>query len=115
MSNPLHRRKNDDISNRGPKDMLGRTGIVPLAEAQEILRLRLSSIVCGEEEVGLEDGLGRITSRDLYSPEDLPPHPRATMDGYAVRAADTFGATESMPVYLEISGEVRMGGCGADA
>jgi len=111
MSNSLHRRKNDDISNRGPKDMLGRTGIVSLAEAQEILRSSLPSIVCGEEEVGLEDGLGRITSRDLYSPEDLPPHPRSTMDGYAVRAADTFGATESMPVYLEISGEVRMGEC----
>mgnify|MGYP005841539441 CR=1 FL=1 len=45
----------------------------------------------------------------VSSPEDLPAFPRATVDGYAVRAADTFGASESLPAYLAVVGEARMG------
>ncbi len=43
------------------------------------------------------------------SPEDLPAFRRSTVDGYAVRAADTFGAGESLPAYLTVVGEARMG------
>lgn len=43
------------------------------------------------------------------SPEDLPAFVRSTVDGYAVRAADTFGASESLPAYLTVVGEARMG------
>ncbi len=43
------------------------------------------------------------------SPEDLPAFQRSTVDGYAVRAADTFGASESLPAYLMVVGEARMG------
>jgi len=43
------------------------------------------------------------------APEHLPAFPRSTMDGYAVRARDTFGASESLPAYLEVVGEVCMG------
>jgi len=45
----------------------------------------------------------------IASPEDLPAFPRSTVDGYAVRAADTFGAGESLPAYLTVVGEVHMG------
>jgi molybdopterin molybdotransferase len=44
-----------------------------------------------------------------HSPEDLPAFRRSTVDGYAVRAADTFGASESLPAYLTVVGEARMG------
>jgi molybdopterin molybdotransferase len=63
----------------------------------------------GDEAVPLEKAFGRILSRDIISPEDLPGFYRSTMDGYAVRAKDTFGATESLPALLTVKGEVIMG------
>lgn len=62
-----------------------------------------------EEFVALEHALGRILGRDVISPEDLPSFSRSSVDGFAVRAKDTFGATESMPALCEITGEVIMG------
>ncbi len=61
------------------------------------------------QEVPLAQALGRSLARPLIAPADLPGFARATMDGYAVRAADTFGAGETSPGYLELIGEVRMG------
>jgi len=89
--------------------MLGRDRIVTLAEAMELLRDNMPAVVVDEETLPLENALDRILSRDIHSPEDLPAHPRSIMDGYAVRAQDTFGATESLPAYIGISGEVLMG------
>ncbi len=63
----------------------------------------------GDETVPLGKAFGRILSRDIISPEDLPGFHRSSMDGYAVRAKDTFGATESLPAMLEVKGEVNMG------
>jgi molybdopterin molybdotransferase len=63
----------------------------------------------GEEQVSLEFALDRALSRPLTSTEDLPPFPRATMDGYAVRAQDTFGASEGSPALLQLTGESLMG------
>lgn len=61
------------------------------------------------EEVPLGQALGRSLARPLAAVSDLPGFTRATMDGYAVRATDTFGAGETSPGYLDIVGEVRMG------
>jgi molybdopterin molybdotransferase len=96
-------------SKNGPRDMLGRGRIVSLTEAMDLLRRHMPAAVDEEETLPLENALNRILSRGIRSPEDLPAHPRSTMDGYAVRARDTFGAAESMPAYLAISGEVLMG------
>ncbi len=63
----------------------------------------------GTEEVPLAQGLNRILAEPIVSKEDLPPFIRSTVDGYAVRAQDTFGASESLPSLLEIVGEVGMG------
>jgi molybdopterin molybdotransferase len=63
----------------------------------------------GDEAVPLEKAFGRSLSRDIISPEDLPGFYRSSMDGYAVRAKDTFGATESLPAMLAVKGEVTMG------
>src|SRR6266511_6177357 len=59
--------------------------------------------------VPLLSALDRILSEDLTSSVDLPDFPRSTMDGFAVRAADTYGASEGLPAYLTVSGEVPMG------
>jgi molybdopterin molybdotransferase len=61
------------------------------------------------EEVPLAQGLNRVLAEPIVSKEDLPPFIRSTVDGYAVRAQDTFGASESLPSLLEIVGEVDMG------
>jgi molybdopterin molybdotransferase len=53
--------------------------------------------------------LGRVLAVEPRSPINLPTFPRSTMDGYAVRAADTFGASQSLPAYLTNVGSVPMG------
>lgn len=63
----------------------------------------------GEDQVALEDAIDRILCRSITSTEDLPPFPRSTMDGFAVRAQDTFGATEGSPALMRLTGESRMG------
>jgi len=61
------------------------------------------------ETVPLDAALRRVCSADIASPEDLPPLPRSTMDGYAVRAAETFGASDSIPTFLDLAGAIAMG------
>jgi molybdopterin molybdotransferase len=63
----------------------------------------------GSERVKTRAALGRVLVEQVRSPADLPAFPRSTMDGFAVRAADTFGASESLPAFLDIVGEVLMG------
>ena len=52
---------------------------------------------------------GRYLAEDIYAQEDVPSFRRSTMDGYAVVAGDTTAAGESVPVYLDIKGEIEMG------
>lgn len=61
------------------------------------------------ERIETKQALGRVTASDIAAPEDLPNFSRSTVDGYAVRAEDTYGASESLPVYLKSDGEVKMG------
>ena len=61
------------------------------------------------EIVALDDALGRVPAEPLSAPHALPGFSRATVDGFAVRAADTYGASEGLPSYLDIAGEVQMG------
>ena len=53
--------------------------------------------------------LGAVPARDVRSDEEIPPHARATVDGYAVRASDTYAASEALPAFLEVTGSVAMG------
>lgn len=91
------------------KDMLGRQRLTPVHEALSLLTGNLQNIQRPSERIFLDEALDRITAKDIFSPEDLPAHARSTMDGFAVKAADTFGASQSMPCYLQLSGEVLMG------
>lgn len=91
------------------RDMLGRTSLTPVNDALAILLRAISEVRTAKEEIPLSDALNRVLADDVYSPEDLPAWPRSTMDGFAVVAADTFGASQSSPAYLNIIGEVLMG------
>ncbi len=61
------------------------------------------------ESVPLGESLGRVLAVDATATEPLPGFPRATVDGFAVQAADTYGASEGLPSYLRLAGAVRMG------
>lgn len=61
------------------------------------------------ETVPALDALGRVLAEDITSPQILPEFRRSTVDGYAVRAQDTFGASDALPAYLKLIGEVPMG------
>jgi molybdopterin molybdotransferase len=63
----------------------------------------------GADVVPLHEALDRVIAESPVAPGALPAFPRSAMDGYAVRAADTFGASESLPAYLTIVGESPMG------
>ncbi len=64
---------------------------------------------CGVENVKLLCSQGRVLAADIVSREDVPSFHRSTVDGYAVFAADTFGAGEAMPAELTVVHEIRMG------
>jgi len=81
--------------------------VVPLEKALEVIdSFPLEPKV---ERVPLGEALGRVLAEDITSPIDVPPFDRATVDGYAVRAEDTFMASESEPVRLKVVGEINAG------
>jgi molybdopterin molybdotransferase len=61
------------------------------------------------ETVPVVEAYGRVLAKALTAPVDLPHFHRTNMDGYAVRAQDTFGASPSLPMYLKLVGTVEMG------
>ena len=90
------------------KDMLGRENVVDAETALGLLIGNLSADKLSDVRIKIEDALGMVSAHDIISAEDLPSFVRSTVDGYAVRAGDTFGATETMPVYLNLFHEVLM-------
>lgn len=68
-----------------------------------------------EETVSIYECCGRIAAQDIKAPEYVPGFDRSTVDGYAVRARDTFGCSESIPAILEVSGAVLMGESAGEA
>ncbi len=61
------------------------------------------------ERIGTADAIDRVLAERLTSAQDLPNFRRSTVDGYAVIAADTYGATPGLPAFLTVAGEVPMG------
>lgn len=83
--------------------------LVTFDEAKLLIQQTLQPKPMGKQEVPLLEAHSRVLAEDLISKLDIPPFNRSTMDGYAVRAQDTFGADESQPVKLEICGFVSIG------
>ena len=83
-----------------------------LMTPKEALRLFLQSIPHSHKksmQINVTDSLGYVTAVPVIAQEPSPAFPKSTMDGYAVRAKDTYGASESLPAYLRIVGEIPMG------
>ncbi len=90
--------------------MLGRDDVVSVEKARQLVLDALPSGSLPQVKVRVEESLGMVCAGDVVAAEDLPGFARSTVDGYAVAAADTFGAAETMPAYLNLHGrEVFMG------
>lgn len=76
---------------------------------RNVVRLIRGFPKLGVETVRLEKARGRILAEQIVAKEPVPHFRRATMDGYAVRAKDTFGASESLPAIVQIIGSIEMG------
>ncbi len=83
--------------------------VVSVQTALEIIKENFSDIPIPTETVSLENSLGRVLAEDIMSRENVPAFDRSTVDGYAVKASDTYGSCESIPSQLDIIGEILMG------
>ena len=83
--------------------------LLPPDEARALLLSYLSQPITDSELIDVPSSLGRILAEDIIAPHPLPDFQRSTVDGYAVRASDTHGASDSLPAYLNLIGEVPMG------
>jgi molybdopterin molybdotransferase len=84
--------------------------LLPPSEALErFLQALPETSQVADELVRTLDALDRVTAKPVTAPHPLPPFTRSTVDGYAVRAANTYGASQSLPAYLRVIGEVQMG------
>ena len=81
--------------------------VISPPEAIDLMSKNLS--VVGHEVINTEDSFGRILSDQIFSQEESPSFDRSSMDGYSVKASDTYGASDALPAYLELAGEVPMG------
>lgn len=87
-------------------------GFFQLISSTDFLALLEKFQPLDSETVLLAESPGRILFDDISSPENLPPFSRSTMDGFAVRAKDTFGCSESEPSILKVVNEIVMGESG---
>ena len=83
--------------------------LLPPDEARDLLLSHLPTPTVDSERIDVPSALNRILAEDIFAPHPLPDFQRTTVDGYAVRAVDTHGASDSLPAYLTLIGEVPMG------
>lgn len=79
-------------------------------EALGLIGREFSPLERETERVGLRNAVGRVLAEDIRAAEYVPDFDRSTVDGYAVRASDTFGCSDSLPAVLELAGSIKMGG-----
>ena len=80
--------------------------VVSAEEARERFARHLDLAPLPGERVALAAALGRVLAQDVAAPIDVPPFDRANVDGFALRAADTLGASDSSPLLLSLNNEV---------
>lgn len=80
-----------------------------LSEALQKLDQYFQHIERKTEQVDLSDCAGRYLAEEVAADMDMPRFRRSVVDGYAVKASDTFGVSDSVPVFLNLTGSVEMG------
>ncbi len=82
--------------------------VLPLTDAAALLFTRFTRTL-NAERAALNAACGRVLAADVCAREYVPGFDRSSVDGYAVRAKDTFGCSQAIPALLQKTGEVRMG------
>lgn len=82
--------------------------VLTLEEALDLIQKEFSPAL-RTEHVSLSKALGRILAEDIVSKEYVPDFNRSTVDGYALRARDVFGCSDSIPAILAVQAQIRMG------
>src|SRR5262245_53171174 len=80
--------------------------VVSAAEARARFARHLDLTPLPAETIALAAALGRVLAHDVVAPIDVPPFDRANVDGFALRSADTAGASDTAPRRLSLNGEV---------
>ena len=83
--------------------------VMPIKEALEKFIKKADIKPVGVEEVETLKAYGRVLAENIKSEKNIPPFNRAAMDGYAVKAEDTFGASPQNPKKLKITGKILIG------
>jgi molybdopterin molybdotransferase len=83
--------------------------LLPPDESRRLVLSHLARSITEAEEIDVAAALRRVLAEDIRAAHPLPDFHRSTVDGYAVRAGDTHGASDSLPAYLTLIGEVPMG------
>jgi molybdopterin molybdotransferase len=81
--------------------------VISVEEALDRILSRVTGL--SDERVSLTVALHRVLAEDVSSPRDMPPWPASSMDGYALRSADTHGASAASPTHLALAGRVSAG------
>jgi molybdopterin molybdotransferase len=81
--------------------------VISVEEALDRILSRVAML--GDERVSLIESLHRVLAEDVESPRDMPPWPASSMDGYALRSADTAAAAPGAPARLRLAGRVPAG------
>ncbi len=84
-------------------------GFFKVTDLKQVLELVTVFPRCRTEILPLDQVLGRILAEDITAPHNLPEFPRSTMDGFALQASSTFGASEGSPAFLTVKHTVAMG------
>lgn len=82
---------------------------ISLGKAQKLIIDGLAESRVDSESVHLSNALGRVVAENIIAKEDIPPFHRSSVDGFAVRSLDTFGASEGSPSVFSLIDEVLMG------
>ena len=83
--------------------------LLTLEEAKKVIHEYFRPKPLGVEEIPLLEAWNRVLAEDVTAKMDIPPFNRSTVDGYAVKAEDTFGAEENKPIKLKVCGTVNVG------
>jgi molybdopterin molybdotransferase len=78
-------------------------------DIKEEMREYFKNIKIDKETVNIKNALNRIVYEDVLSKVDIPDFDKSTVDGFAVKASDVYGASESIPAFLNYKGQVEMG------
>jgi putative molybdopterin biosynthesis protein len=83
--------------------------LLTLDEAQQVIHQHFKPKPSGVEEITLLEACNRVLAEDVTATMNIPPFNRSTVDGYAIKAVDTFGADENKPARLKVCGTVTAG------